>query len=155
MDNASADGSAHAVAERFPQVVLIANTDNTGYAEGNNQAMERAKGAYILLLNPDVILPPRGLERAVAFMEATYRTRARWAYGRSIPDGKMQRSVRGFPSPLAVLWELLGLSRLLPQQPVLRRVPDDLVRLCACRGGGSADGNVSADAARRRWSRSD
>src|SRR5438105_12727815 len=66
VDNASADGSASAVAARFPQGILIANADNTGYAQGNNQAMERAKGAYSLLLNPDVILPPLGLERAVA-----------------------------------------------------------------------------------------
>lgn len=113
VDNASADGSASAVAERFPQVVLIANTDNTGYAEGNNQAMKIAKGAYILLLNPDVLLPPGGLERAIAFMESHPEAGALGV--RQIhPDGTLQRSVRGFPTPMTVLWELLGLSRLLP-----------------------------------------
>lgn len=114
VDNASADGSAEAVADRFPQVCLLANQTNTGYAQGNNQAMERARGAYILLLNPDVLLPPGGLEKAVAFMEQRPEAGAlgvRQVY----PDGKLQRSVRGFPSPLAVWWELIGLSRLLPQ----------------------------------------
>jgi GT2 family glycosyltransferase len=112
VDNASKDGSAQAVTEQFPQVRLLVNSDNKGYAEGNNQAMERAQGAYILLLNPDVILPPHGLEKAVAFMEQHKKAGAlgvRQVY----PNGKVQRSVRGFPSPLAVLWELVGLSRLL------------------------------------------
>jgi GT2 family glycosyltransferase len=113
VDNASADGSAAAVAERFPQVVLIANTDNTGYAEGNNQAIKTAKAAYILLLNPDVLLPEGGLERAVGFMEAHADTGA-LGVRQVHPDGRLQRSVRGFPTPMTVLWELLGLSRLFP-----------------------------------------
>src|SRR5690349_7993927 len=69
VDNASADGSADAVRKRFPAVRLIANTVNPGYAHGNNQAIREARGAYILLLNPDVILPPDCLEKAVRFME--------------------------------------------------------------------------------------
>lgn len=116
VDNASADGSAPAVAERFPQVVLIANADNKGYAEGNNQAMECAKGAYILLLNPDVIIPPHGLEKAVEFMEQ-HREAGALGVRQLYPDGTVQRSVRGFPSPLSVLWELLGLSRLFSNSP--------------------------------------
>jgi GT2 family glycosyltransferase len=114
VDNASHDGTVQAVAARFPQVVLCANTENAGYARGNNQAIERAKYPYILLLNPDVLLHPGGLETAVAFME---RHPDAGALGvRQVhPDGQLQRSVRGFPSPLAVLWELMGLSRLLPQ----------------------------------------
>lgn len=114
VDNASSDGSAEAVAARFPQVTLIANAANRGYAEGNNQAMESARGAYILLLNPDVLLPPGGLERAVAFMEA-HSDAGALGVRQVHPDGRLQRSLRGFPSPLAVLWELLGLSRLFPR----------------------------------------
>jgi len=113
VDNASADGSAAAVAEQFPQVVLIANTDNTGYAEGNNQAIKTAKSAYILLLNPDVLLPAGGLEKAVEFMEAHSDTGA-LGVRQVHPDGKLQRSVRGFPTPVTVLWELLALSRFFP-----------------------------------------
>lgn len=113
VDNASSDGSAGAVADRFPQVHLIANTENAGYARGNNQAMIAANGAYILLLNPDVLLPPGGLECAVAFMEQHSEAGA-LGVRQVHPDGKLQRSVRGFPSPMAVLWELLGLSRLMP-----------------------------------------
>ncbi|MCS6777469.1 MAG: glycosyltransferase family 2 protein [Chloroherpetonaceae bacterium] len=114
VDNASADRSAEAVAGRFPQVILIANPENAGYARGNNQAIARARGAYILLLNPDVLLPPGGLERAVAFMEA-HPDAGALGVRQVHPDGTVQRSVRGFPTPLAVFWELIGASRLWPQ----------------------------------------
>jgi GT2 family glycosyltransferase len=113
VDNASADGSAAATAERFPQAVLIANADNTGYAEGNNQAIKTARSTYILLLNPDVLLPPGGLERAVGFME-THPEAGALGVRQVHPDGRLQRSVRGFPTPVTVLWELLGLSQFFP-----------------------------------------
>ena len=113
VDNNSRDGSAGAVRERFPQAQLIANADNTGYAAGNNQAMERACAAYNLLLNPDVILPPGGLDKAVAFMEQ-HPDAGALGVRQVHPDGSLQKSARGFPTPMAVLWELLGLSRLLP-----------------------------------------
>ncbi len=116
VDNASSDGSAEAVAARFPQVRLIASPDNRGYAQGNNQAIEAACGAYILLLNPDVVLPPGALDRAVGFMEQHPQAGA-LGVRQVHPDGRLQRSVRGFPSPLAVWWELIGLSRLLPRSP--------------------------------------
>lgn len=114
VDNASYDGSAAAVAEHYPQVRLIANAENAGYAQGNNQAMKSAQAPYILLLNPDVIVKAGSLERAVAFMEA-HPDAGALGIRQIHPDGSLQRSVRGFPTPLAVLWELLGLSKLFPQ----------------------------------------
>ncbi len=116
VDNASHDGSALAVRERFPQATLIANEENIGYAEGNNQAMQRACAAYNLLLNPDVILPPGGLAKAVAFMEQ-HPDAGALGVRQVHPDGSLQKSVRGFPTPLTVLWELIGLSRLLSHSP--------------------------------------
>lgn len=111
VDNASSDDSASAVGENFPQTILIANTVNTRYAQGNNQAIEIAHGEFVLLLNPDVILPEEGLLRAVEFMQQ--RPEAGALGVRQVhPDGSLQRSVRGFPSPLSVFWELIGLSRL-------------------------------------------
>lgn len=117
VDNASHDNSADMVAKEFPQTVLVANTQNTGYAEGNNQAIEKSSGAFVLLLNPDVILPIGGLETAVRFMESHYDAGA-LGVRQVHPDGTLQRSVRGFPTPFAVLWELLGLSRLFPNSTV-------------------------------------
>lgn len=117
VDNDSHDGTASAVAEHFPQVLLQANTQNAGYALGNNQAIERAQGTYILLLNPDVVLPPGGLERAVAFMEQ-HPVAGALGVRQVHPDGQLQRSVRGFPTPLTVVWELLGLSRYFAESLV-------------------------------------
>ena len=117
VDNASADASAQAVRSQFPDVVLIANAENIGYAAGNNQAIAVATGAYVLLLNPDVIIPQGGLARALAFMK-THEDAGALGVRQVHPGGKLQRSVRGFPSPITVLWELLGLARLMPKSRV-------------------------------------
>ena len=114
VDNASGDGSAESAAANFPQVILIANAENAGYARGNNQALERAAGEYKLLLNPDVIVPPGALETAVRFMK-THADAGALGIRQVHPDGRLQPSVRGFPTPLAVLWELTGFSRFFPQ----------------------------------------
>ena len=94
VENASSDGSAEAVAKQFPQERLFANAENKGYAQGNNQAIQQAQGAYILLLNPDVILPPQGLERAVTFMEQ-HKEAGALGVRQVYPNGTLQRSVRG------------------------------------------------------------
>ena len=62
VDNASSDGSAEMVRQRFPQIKLITNTDNRGFAAANNQAIRQTSGRYILLLNSDTII----LESAIA-----------------------------------------------------------------------------------------
>jgi len=114
VDNASGDGSAAVVAEEFPQVILLANSDNRGYAEGNNQALRRAMGDYLLLLNPDVVLHPESLSNALDFMVSHPDA---GALGCRLvgTDGQTQRSLRSFPDPGPVLWEFLGLSRLFPR----------------------------------------
>ena len=114
VDNNSSDQSAEGVSNAFPQVKLIANSDNRGYAEGNNQAMSASTGAFVLLLNPDVILPAGGLEKAVRFMESHPEAGA-LGVRQVHPDGSLQRSVRGFPTPAAALWEIVGMSRLFPE----------------------------------------
>jgi hypothetical protein len=70
VDNASAEGQADMLAERFPAVTVIANDTNDGFAGGNNRALRRARGAYVLLLNNDALPEPGLLERLVEKMEA-------------------------------------------------------------------------------------
>ena len=56
VDNNSIDGSVDMVRQKFPEVILIANTDNRGFSKANNQAMLLSKGEYVLLLNPDTVV---------------------------------------------------------------------------------------------------
>lgn len=114
VDNASGDGSAAMVSTEFPSVSLLANPDNRGYAEGNNQALRVATGDYLLLLNPDVVLHPKSLSEALAFMKSHPDAGALGCRLVGV-DGLTQRSLRSFPDPGPVLWEFLGLSRLLPK----------------------------------------
>jgi N-acetylglucosaminyl-diphospho-decaprenol L-rhamnosyltransferase len=67
VDNASRDGSAALVRDRFPTVVLVEAGANLGFAGGNNLALPRCRGAFVLLLNPDTVCPPGSLARLVAF----------------------------------------------------------------------------------------
>lgn len=118
VDNSSHDGSASMVAREFPQVRLIANPDNKGYAEGNNQALAQAQGEAVLLLNPDVVVHQNALGNALAFLTAHPDAAAVGARLLD-PGGRTQRSLRAFPDPWPVLWEAVGLARLLPFVPAL------------------------------------
>ncbi len=70
VDNNSPDDSAKMVAEEFPEVHLIANRDNRGFAPANNQALERATGKYMMLLNPDTLIVDGAIDKLVKYAEA-------------------------------------------------------------------------------------
>ncbi len=67
VDNASHDGSAEMVRQEFPQVHLLDSPANLGYARGNNLALSRSTGHYLLLMNPDVVLLEGTVEGLVSF----------------------------------------------------------------------------------------
>jgi len=121
VDNASRDGSADMVAEEFPQVRLLRNERNLGFAAGNNVALRQVTGRYVLLLNPDTIMRQDTLRRLVEFMDAHPEA---GAAGCKIlnPDGTLQLSSRrGFPTPLTAFCKMSGLSWLFPKHPVIAR----------------------------------
>jgi GT2 family glycosyltransferase len=70
VDNNSQDGSAAAIAAEFPELSLDARQDNLGFAGGNNAAAARARGEYLLLLNPDTVVLDHAIDRLVAFARA-------------------------------------------------------------------------------------
>lgn len=113
VDNASTDGSAETVCREFPQVILLANSENRGYAGGNNQAMERARGEFILLLNPDTEMHPDTLRNAIQYLRTHPEVGAIGAK-QVFPDGRVQPSLRGFPTPMSLFYELTGLAKLFP-----------------------------------------
>jgi N-acetylglucosaminyl-diphospho-decaprenol L-rhamnosyltransferase len=117
VDNASRDGSEVMVRERFPHVRLIANSENRNYAAGNNQALQAAQGEFQLLLNPDTEVYENSLDRAVAFFQSHPEAGAIGALQR-FPNGEIQPSVRAFPYPLLLFFEMAGLSKLFPRHPL-------------------------------------
>jgi GT2 family glycosyltransferase len=114
VDNASQDGSAAMMRERFPWVTLIENGQNLGFARGNNQGISRAEGRYVLLLNPDTVVHSGALGALVAFMGTHPSAGA--AGARLInPDGSLQASCHPMLSPGREFWRLLFLERIWPR----------------------------------------
>jgi len=92
-DNASTDGSLQQAAAAFPQIRVIRNRENLGFARAANQGLREASGTYLLLLNPDCVIQPDTLERMREILEAN--PRAGMAGCRILnPDGSEQRGCR-------------------------------------------------------------
>jgi len=113
VDNASADGSADMVAERFPSVQLIRNGENRGFAAGCNQGIEASSSEHVLLLNSDAFIDRDALERLISFMREV--PDAGVCGARLIErDGQAQQPPVRFPTPLSGLFNMTALGRLLP-----------------------------------------
>lgn len=114
VDNASVDGSVEMVREKFPQVHLIANTDNVGFARANNQALKICHGDWALLLNPDTVVERNTLAMCVDFY-LSHPDCGGLAVKMINGEGTyLKESKRGFPSPAASFYKMSGLIRLFP-----------------------------------------
>ena len=117
VDNASTDRTVEQVRRR-PGVRLVTNRDNRGFAGASNQGFATAIGDPILLLNPDVQVRTSLTPLIDACRE--HRTRRRPTTG---SDGRAQTgfTIRRFPTPASLAFELLGINRLWPGNAVNRR----------------------------------
>jgi len=148
VDNASRDGSAAMVRKHFPQVRLIANEDNRGFAAANNQAL-RTLGygiedrkypsssnlqppisnihsppppKYVMLLNPDTIVGKNALDTLVRFMDENPRAGACGA--RLLhSDGGFQHSAFAFPTLFQVFLDFFPINYRLTDSPLNGRYP--------------------------------
>jgi len=120
VDNASTDGSADMVGREFTHVRLIANSQNEQYAHANNQALQASAGEMLLLLNPDARILAGTIDALLDFMDANPAAGA-GAPKLLYPDGRVQRSVRSFPTPGALLADAIGLARLFPRSRAFGR----------------------------------
>jgi GT2 family glycosyltransferase len=96
VDNASSDGTGEMVQKNFPEICFIQNKQNLGFATANNLGIEKAKGEYILLLNPDTEFVEDSLSLVVKKMESDKKI---GVLGCKLinPDKTTQESVRRFP----------------------------------------------------------
>ncbi len=114
VDNHSPDESVSHLKPLFPQAVWIENKENVGFSKANNQGFRLAKGDYILVLNPDVVLPEDNLLKSVQWMQSHPEY---GAIGIRMLDGAAQflpESKRGLPTPEAAFYKLFGLSKFFP-----------------------------------------
>ena len=70
VDNASKDGSAAMVRERFPAVQVIESGANLWFTGGNNLGMRAAQGDYVWILNPDTTIHPHAAQTMIAYLDA-------------------------------------------------------------------------------------
>ena len=99
VDNNSVDGSLKMLAQKFPEVKVIANKDNVGFAKANNQAIRMSTGEYVLLLNPDTVVEDDTFTKCITFMDSHPDA---GGLGVKMVDGKGQflpESKRGLPTP--------------------------------------------------------
>ncbi len=130
IDNASTDGSLAVLARQYPEVKLITNSQNLGFAAACNIGIKAAAGKYPVLLNPDTLIEPDCLKWLFEFMESN--PKAGLAGPKVLnPDGSLQPTIRVIPgylnvlfsrkSPITALWPgNHGASRYM-----LRGLPDD------------------------------
>jgi len=132
VDNASQDGSAGMVRERFPRAAVLVSPNNAGYGAALNQAIRRSRGDRLLFLNEDVEIRPGAIRTAVDFINS--RSDAGIVGCRILDrNGETQRSCRSFPTPMNLLLESFYLDKLFPNhrwfgRPYLSHFRYDSVR---------------------------
>jgi GT2 family glycosyltransferase len=121
VDNASTDGSVAMVRELFPQVHIVENTNNTGFAAGNNLGIKRARGEFCLLLNSDTEITGSALRTLVSFLDE--HPDAGVVSGRIVyADRSDQGVARRFPTPMNALFgRKTFLTRIFPNNRFARR----------------------------------
>lgn len=114
VDNNSTDDSCAMVRKYFPNVILIAHPENSGFPKGNNIGVEASKGEYICILNPDTIV---GEDTLVNFLDFAKKKSKLGIMGPMMIDGKgdfLPESKRGVPTPYVALTKILGLYKIMP-----------------------------------------
>lgn len=120
VDNASGDKTIEMITKKYPQVILIKNKKNIGFAKANNQAIKKATGDYILFLNPDTEIISDALGKAVKFMVENKNC---GLLGVKLlnSDGSIQPSVRLFPTIVPIALILLKAPKFFKKIPAIDR----------------------------------
>jgi len=115
VDNASVDTSVAMVKDKFPWVKLIESKENLGFSKGNNLAIEKCLGQYILLLNPDTVVEEDTFSKCIQYMDQHPDA---GGLGVKMLDGNghyLPESKRGLPTPEVSFYKITGLTSLFPK----------------------------------------
>jgi len=119
VDNGSTDGSSEFVKNNFPQVRLLTNSRNVGFAVANNKAIKSSNSRFVLLINSDCLVYKNSLDKLLDFMKENVEV---GIVGPKIinADGSIQLSCRKFPSILDATFHTI-LADIFPDNPFSRR----------------------------------
>jgi GT2 family glycosyltransferase len=114
VDNASTDGSPEMAANSYPQVKLIRNKTNFGFARANNIGIAQSTGRYVCLVNSDVVVLEDCIKNMIKFLDQN--PRGGMAGPRILnPDGTLQPRCRHFPTVWNNLCQAFGLNYIFPK----------------------------------------
>jgi len=118
VDNDSNDGSVAMVKKRYPQVKILVNQINLGFAAANNKGMRNAKGRLVLLLNSDTQVEKDTLVKMIDFIDTNSRYQAATCRV-ELADGRLDPAChRGFPSPWAAFSYFAKLEKVFPRSKI-------------------------------------
>ena len=121
VDNASADGSVPMLKKRFPEVELIESERNLGFSRANNLGIEKARGDFIVLLNPDTVVQEDTFTQLLSFFDQHPEASAATCKILN-PDGTFSVDCRhSIPTPATAFWKMIGFSRLFPKSKIFGR----------------------------------
>ncbi|MDN3677429.1 glycosyltransferase family 2 protein [Flavobacterium paronense] len=121
IDNNSSDDSCAMMKQRFPNIKLIENKENSGFPKGNNIAVKQAKGEYICILNPDTVVAEDTFEKVLAFAKSKSDL---GIVGCKLIDGTgnfLPESKRGIPTPWVAFTKIFGLYKLFPKSSLFNK----------------------------------
>ncbi len=121
VDNASKDKTCFLIEERFPEALLVRNNSNEGFAKANNLALRRARGDFILLINPDTEWKKGELQGAIQFLIDHPEIEA-LGCRLMLEDGSWQKSHGNFPTLIREIKEAFYLPKIFPQSQWMRGV---------------------------------
>jgi GT2 family glycosyltransferase len=121
IDNNSSDDSCTMMKQRFPNITLIENKENSGFPKGNNIAVKEAKGEYICILNPDTVVAEDTFEKVLAFAKSKTDL---GIVGCKLIDGTgnfLPESKRGIPTPWVAFTKIFGLYKFFPNSSLFNK----------------------------------